>query len=680
MAATTHGDRTSAITARLGMVLAFLTPRAPILLVSAVYGLLLILEPLQVREIVDSGWAERGWIFWLAASVPLLLAAIGHLALIAGRARLHRLGDPLLTNLPLFLLAAMAARWAPEGLLVVMPALAVGVIGSRLLIAPIESRATLAAGMAAVSTVLVFSAAVAAVVSMPIRFPVALGPLTVLTLGLACIGLLLAIAWLRPALAGLYMLVCITGAALTESRPVPLAEPVAERDGGDADDLLLWLRGRPDLADYRNARRPYPVIIASAEGGGIYAAAHSYLTLSSMQQTCPSFAAHLFATVGVSGGGVGNLLYSATVHPTAGRGPLRPCVRRRLSVDLRPVTADLLSPVLANLLLVRAADLLVPFVQLFPEGGEVLAASIQTALPGNPALSAPLYSGWEPTGNRPAMIFVATDVNSGSRFLLSATSLVGAEAESFPTGAISSARDIAVNRAAAISSSFPYLTSTVRLAYSEVGDKVLADGGYVDNSGAETALALIRDIQWRSAQCQQVTDQNPEDTPAHCRCIYSISPRFDADVEWSGCSIPIFIAYMPISNTYNLPGYTYGDEAPPRQAYLTDPVAALVKARELRGVLALLAARRHLGGEASVEMRVQDGDGHPNTGNFEFEIDVEGLNLPLGWKLSAGTAERIRRDLAPSAACFSPRSDAECREGDVLVWLFDPRGWWSQRQ
>ncbi|MGO7770812.1 hypothetical protein ACC736_38740, partial [Rhizobium ruizarguesonis] len=59
---------------------------------------------------------------------------------------------------------------------------------------------------------------------------------------------------------------------------------------------------------------PYPVIFVSSEGGGIYAAAHAYTTLSKLANGCPTFAQNIFVAVGVSGGAIGNALFNDRIE------------------------------------------------------------------------------------------------------------------------------------------------------------------------------------------------------------------------------------------------------------------------------------------------------------------------------------------------------------------------------
>jgi hypothetical protein len=61
-----------------------------------------------------------------------------------------------------------------------------------------------------------------------------------------------------------------------------------------------WLASRPDRDQYSG--KPYPVYIASAQGGGIFAAYHAATAFSHLTESIPSFPQHVFAISSVSVG------------------------------------------------------------------------------------------------------------------------------------------------------------------------------------------------------------------------------------------------------------------------------------------------------------------------------------------------------------------------------------------
>lgn len=71
----------------------------------------------------------------------------------------------------------------------------------------------------------------------------------------------------------------------------------------------MWLASRPDRPDFD----VYPVILVTAEGGGIRAAVFTATVLSRLVDRCPKLAAHIFAISGVSGGSIGAAIYAAAM-------------------------------------------------------------------------------------------------------------------------------------------------------------------------------------------------------------------------------------------------------------------------------------------------------------------------------------------------------------------------------
>jgi hypothetical protein len=137
--------------------------------------------------------------------------------------------------------------------------------------------------------------------------------------------------------------------------------PSGTGQAGMFEDLVRdWILSRPDLDAYRKAKRPYPVIVTSAEGGGIVAAAHSFLVLSALQILCPNFTQHIFASIGVSGGSLGNALFAARMRNLNSRRAVEPCKPVPSFNDINFASTDFLTPVLAAFLFVDIPNALLP--------------------------------------------------------------------------------------------------------------------------------------------------------------------------------------------------------------------------------------------------------------------------------------------------------------------------------
>ena len=653
--------RFRALEVRLGIAIAacarFVAGRVPLMLVSLVYLLIVVAAPAQLTHILANFSTEASWLQRASFMLPPILASAGHLALLAP-CRPPGWRDILLVSVPALALCVMAGLWAPRLLVATLAGLILSGMAAAATRRFAIKRPRRTMQIAVTLTLVCFLAAILAASGAPIAFAVAIGPVTVMTLGLSLIALLLGIAGLRPVLAGAYLAICLAAAVFGPgSQPIPLiAGKAASHSGPDSvdDAFQAWLRARPDLDAYRKGGKPYPVVIASAEGGGIYAAAHGYLALSAMQAICPSFPNHLFATVGVSGGSIGTLLYAANTPPKARARALVPCRQPAATVaavDTKPLTTDLISPPLANLLFPQVADFLIPFVQVFPDSGEVLAQAIAGMAPNNPHMREPLRASWRPEGSRPLTLFVTTDVGEGNRVVLSPLDSAGAiGAASFPSGSITSPDDIATSDAAFISARFPWLTSTARLRVSENSYRILADGGYYENSGADTAMDLIeqiRELGRLHAAC--VAGENVLGDLGNCKCPVRIQTSFSNKADWSGCGIPVFLAYMPIIEANDqLPGYTYEDTPNPPQSWIGDPLSAMLRARGARGVIAVDRARAAFAPKQDREL-AQGTD--VDVGFFPHGLPIKDLRLPLGWKLSRASVADVLAISARTEAC-----------------------------
>ncbi len=647
--------------------------RFPLVVVASIYLIILIAAPAQLTHIITNFSTEATPLQWGGFMLPPALAAAGLLALSPSRESL-RWTDVLLACVPALALCAMAALWAPRLLEVALPGLLLSALAAATMRWLMSRNSTGMLKIVIALTLACFAVTLIVTVLSPIKFPVALGPMTVMTLGLSFVGLLLGLGALRPGLAGAYVVLCLVAAALGPgSRPVPLFEPetVPFRSSPTAAIAFeAWLKSRPDLDAYRKTGRPYPVIIVSAEGGGIYAAAHAYLALSAMQAICPSFPNHLFATVGVSGGSIGTLLYSANGASRAKARALVPCREPESpieAIDTQPLTSDLISPPLANLLFVQVADFLIPFINAFPDSGEILAQAIAGMVPANPHMSEPLRASWQPNGSRPVTLFVATDVSDGNRVVISPLEDAGAiGAASFPSGSITSTRDIATSDAAFISARFPWLTATARLRVSDNSYRILADGGYYENSGADTAMDLIAQIRELGRLHSECAKGKPVlGDLGSCACPVRVESTFNNAADWSGCGIPVFLAYMPIVEARDrLPGFTYEDTPSPKQSWLVDPVNTMMEARRARGVLAIDRARAAFAPRQDREM-AQGTD--VDNGYFPHALPVDDLRLPLGWKLSRTSVDDVLSLSAKTEACGRGNDS----DDSIAVWTVE---------
>jgi hypothetical protein len=259
----------------------------------------------------------------------------------------------------------------------------------------------------------------------------------------------------------------------------------------------------PDLSPAQVIRAGEPgsaVIVVAASGGGIKAAAWTTRVLTGLEESSRKdfpanprvFGNSVRLISAVSGGSVG-AMYFVSEYQANGKGlpddatSLEGTVARSEASSLDDIAWGLVYP-----------DFLRIFVPVFKhlDRGEALEAALTRELPNHKHhLWSPLADWREGVleGWRPAIIFNATVVESGERFLLGTTDLSQASGRSslrdpqFPQFA---GHDISLVTAARLSATFPYVSPAARpdLAGTQIH---AVDGGYTDNYGMATLLAWL---------------------------------------------------------------------------------------------------------------------------------------------------------------------------------------------
>ncbi|HXT19482.1 MAG TPA: hypothetical protein VN923_01915 [Thermoanaerobaculia bacterium] len=254
----------------------------------------------------------------------------------------------------------------------------------------------------------------------------------------------------------------------------------------------------------------HPVFVVATEGGGIRAAYWTAAVLTAIQDQAPQFADHLFAISSVSGGSLGGTVFTGLVADPRRASAVDDCdatddaeIGRTLRFAAQQMLSyDFLAPTLASLL---NAD----FVQRFLPVGFI------------PDRAKALETGWERGWRRhvrtaageaddffasgflrmyadrrdallPSLFLNGTSVEEGNRVIASNVDL--------RDGAIPNSldlfdrlgRDMRLSTAAHNSARFTYVSpaGTVR---NDKGDTLshVVDGGYFENSGAQTAADVI---------------------------------------------------------------------------------------------------------------------------------------------------------------------------------------------
>ncbi|MBB4373482.1 putative chitinase [Bradyrhizobium sp. cir1] len=451
---------------------------------------------------------------------------------------------------------------------------------------------------------------------------------------------------------GSFLLASLLGGDDHELRTVSEANSQPEKARMSAAAAFReWLLQKPRVEEAKKLGE-YPVFIVAAQGGGIYAANNAARFLARMQDLCPAFRQHLFAISGVSGGSVGSAIFAAALHAEnasldtnavdektcpkiadflAGVGRVQdidapgPVEQRVASV----LATDFLSPLVAGFLFTDFTQMFSPFAIPAFDRARFLEYTLENAGDrilgnnkgsGNPSnlLRADFQSHWAPGNNMPALLFNTTDAGSGKRAVISPfdfdplhpkdTDLcVLAALERAGTGTDQTVKShslrIPLSTAAFTSARFPWVTPAATASVKN--DCItshpharLVDGGYVENSGIETALDLIEKLN-------------------------AIKGTSDA---------PKFRIYL-----LSLVNGQFGDHGSFMFGELMEPVRALLSTRTSRTYVALNHA-------TSIDRR-PDAEVTPSVQRFPTfgRTDITGLfySLPLGWTLSQKTEDII---------------------------------------
>ena len=281
--------------------------------------------------------------------------------------------------------------------------------------------------------------------------------------------------------------------------------------------------------------------------------------------------------------------------------------------------------------------------------------------PGNAGLDKLVGESFDPASARPTVVSVATNVVDGRRFVMSPISGEGT-AEWWPGGGIASQHETSIIEAAGISARFPWLTPTARLARTKDTNRLLADGGYFDNSGADTVFDIISAL--RRIESVQTNDA-ADGTDDGWKCRLYVARNFRKKIKWSGCDIHIFPIHLAVTSTdIDAAEETPSKETPqanPAQSFLFDPITTLLSTRSSRGALALARSRDEQCGTDNGECAAHT---EASLGFFRSTISADTLNLPLGWFMSRSAVRRLS-DAAIPVEAFNYKAEPENNQNDI---------------
>ena len=454
-----------------------------------------------------------------------------------------------------------------------------------------------------------------------------------------------------------------------DTPPPPDARPTAW------EEFKSWHKSRPDLAGYPE----YPVYIVTAQGGGIYAAYQTALFLARLQDQCPAFRHHLFAISSVSGGSLGAATFASLMNanppppvPARTAQPAGPCpaIDRYLRTDRQPPPdSDKPGPLETAVGKVLAHDFLSPLVAstLFPDflqrflmvpiasfdRARVLEAAFEQAMRDlqverKPVFERSFLAHWDAKASSPALLMNATDAGSGRRYLFSPFDIwTGVAAKGVKSGSLvhfdfsnqldalpakkegrpRRTLDLRLSSVVGVSARFPWMTPAATFPIddfepSKLRKIRLVDGGYVDNSGVETALDLIQSL---TEEMETVRDEGNEG-----RRLSSVGRTPSGKVRLS--LIVLSGGGFPVRGSFAL-GETL------------EPVRTFLSTRESRAYAAIERANRTLQPQSIATLKQHLDPPITVMANVvkTTSLTNQFYDMPLGWTLSDRTRDIIAR-------------------------------------
>ena len=432
-----------------------------------------------------------------------------------------------------------------------------------------------------------------------------------------------------------------------------------------------WLADRrlsPDTA--------YPVFIVTAEGGGLRAAYWTASVLGHLQDSWPGpdrFSDHVFAISGVSGGSLGAAVFDGLVSETekgfdvqtskdhcmgAGYATLSRCI----------LNDDFLSPVVAAFLFSNLVQQFVPWPMHWADRARALELSWEnswTQVTQSHAFGAQFEELWRKPGEKsfvpnyriPSLLINATVVEDGRRIIFSNMQVqdlfIDAYDGTFPVAELllpdqnpirstAEVPALPLSTAVHMGARFTYVSPAARLDRMDPPCKPhqciwgrVVDGGYHENSGAETAEDVLEVVVAQAKLPQNarfkivpyvIMITNDPDEPPVTR-----SPESPGDDDFTTRAKKIAGTLLPEALT-------------PAQTLLAvrearSPYARSILARVMRRVVA-------------------EGDfgGTDRAHAFEFYLQRSTSNPALGWVLSRQTDQSM--DQALSAPRHQEQIDA----------------------
>jgi hypothetical protein len=416
-------------------------------------------------------------------------------------------------------------------------------------------------------------------------------------------------------------------------------------------------RDKPDgyVRRYVRQKGDYPVFLFAVQGGGQYASILAAVTLAKLFDRCPALRHHVFAVSGVSGGSVGAGMFVAQLK-TELSDPASVLNSNRCEFDLANIgssqeVTSAAGPLESKINTLLQNDFLAPLVArgLFPDFLQRFlpwpsvpafdrARAFESGLeyawrktnPGKPSpLEADFLSHWSPSGGIPMLLLNTTRVQTGepvliAPFLTRRPVPNAAELRTIYSVAAEAPHSIRLSTAMGLSARFPVVMPVGRLHADPASSFFdLVDGGYFENSGAETIRVLHEELSFYRNY------PNLLDPSGELEAILKMMPiRFKAIV---------LNELDPIDTSK---GQTLNE--------LSSPVEALYRARRERGEMAINRLFSSL-----------------DTGIIRISHDP--FPLPLGWRLSLSKQDFISSIVGTPDECDDARPAEILRAAELVA-------------
>jgi hypothetical protein len=362
-----------------------------------------------------------------------------------------------------------------------------------------------------------------------------------------------------------------------------------------------------------------PLFVVNAEGGGIRAAYWTATVLGEIHNRHPAFASHVFSISGVSGGSLGASVFVALLN--ASRDTAAPFDLKQKAQEI--LSEDFLSPVVGSMLYPDLLQRILPF----PVPAFDRAATLEQAwehawskhVPGRNRMREPFHRLWQDRSQwTPGLLLNATWVETGKR-IIAANMRVAASRrrEDFvdveDAIAFFAPSAISLSTAAHMSARFTYVSPAGSLQKGGRTYGRVVDGGYFENSGATTTLAILQTIE-------ELAESDPRWERVERHVIHISNEPVDA--RFANDSLAAALRNPNIAPAHFL------NEA-------LSPLWALLNTRNARGLYARESAAWAVG----------------HSSYLHFGLCRRSANAPLGWVLARSTRLGMDAQLLKGPPC-----------------------------